>query len=167
MMIIVLLLCVGVVMGFCLDWEIMQYVVELFVEFGVVYEVQVVLVYCMFDLLFQYVEQVVDCGIQVIIVGVGGVVYLLGMFVVKICVFVFGVLVQFKVFNGMDLLLLIVQMFVGILVGMLVIGWVGVVNVVLFVCVVLVLYDFVLVQVLDGYCVCQICNVFDNLDLCV
>lgn len=68
-------------------------------------------------------------GFCVIIVGVGGVVYLLGMIVVYIYLLVFGCLVKLKVLNGFDLLFFIVQMFKGVVVGMLVIGEVGVVNV--------------------------------------
>lgn len=41
----------------------------------------------------DYVSGVKDCGIKVIIVGVGGVAYFLGMIVVFISLFVLGVLV--------------------------------------------------------------------------
>lgn len=161
-----IVLFVGIVMGFCFDWEIMQYVVQKFEVLGVLFEVKVVFVYWMLDVLFSYVEQVGLCGLCVIIVGVGGVVYLLGMIVVKIVVLVLGVLVQFKVFNGMDLLLLIVQMLVGILVVIFVIGNVGVFNVVLFVVVMLVSDQLVIGQVLDVFCVCQIEDVMVYDDLC-
>lgn len=76
--------------------------------FGVEFEVKVVLVYCIFNLLVEFVESVVDEGFSVIIVGVGGVVYLLGMIVVYMYLFVFGCLVKLKVFNGLDLLFFIV-----------------------------------------------------------
>lgn len=36
---------VGIIMGFKLDWLIMKYVVEMFDQFGVVYEIKVVFVY--------------------------------------------------------------------------------------------------------------------------
>lgn len=72
------------------------------------YEVKVVFVYWMFDEMFDYVEKVCECGLCVIIVGVGGVVYLFGMLVVKIMVLVFGVLVVSKYLKGVDLLYLIV-----------------------------------------------------------
>lgn len=49
-----------------------------------------------------------ECGLKIIIVGVGGVVYLLGMIVVKMILFVIGVLIKLKVLNGMDLLFFIV-----------------------------------------------------------
>lgn len=68
-------------MGLKFDWFIMENVVNMFEKFGVVYEIKVVLVYCIFDLFFDYVKIVVECGFKVIIVGVGGVVYLFGMVV--------------------------------------------------------------------------------------
>lgn len=80
----------------------MKEVVDVLEEFGVVYEIKIVLVYCMLDWFWDYGKIVVDCGFQVIIVGVGGVVYLSGMMVFKICVFVVGILVQIKVLFGVD-----------------------------------------------------------------
>lgn len=106
----------------------------------------------MFDKLFSFVESVESYGYQVIIVGVGGVVYLLGMIVVKILVLVFGVLVQSVVLSGVDSFYFIVQMLCGILVGILVIGKVGVVNVGLFVVQIFVQYDVELYQCLSVWC---------------
>lgn len=56
----------------------------------------------MLDKLFIFVENVEKNGYKVIIVGVGGVVYLLGMIVVKMIVFVFGVLVKSFMLSGVD-----------------------------------------------------------------
>lgn len=101
-------LLVGIIMGSIFDWEIMKNVCDIFDEFNVLYEKKVVFVYWMFDFMFEYVEIVRERGIKVIIVGVGGVVYFLGMMVVKIILLVIGVLVQFKVLNGLDLFFFIV-----------------------------------------------------------
>lgn len=96
------LVCVVIVMGFKSDWVIMQFVVEIFEILNVLYYVEVVFVYCIFDKLFSFVESVEENGYQVIIVGVGGAVYLLGMIVVKMLVLVLGVLVQSVVLSGVD-----------------------------------------------------------------
>lgn len=47
-------------------------------------------------------------GINIIIVGVGGVVYLLGMVVLLMMLLVIGVLIEIKSLKGIDFLLLIV-----------------------------------------------------------
>lgn len=99
---------VVIVMGLILDWFIMQQVVKMLKLFGVEFEVKVVFVYRILNLLVEFVEVVVDEGFSVIIVGVGGVVYFLGMIVVYMYLLVFGCLVKFKVFNGLDFLFFIV-----------------------------------------------------------
>lgn len=157
---------VGVIMGFKLDWSIFSYIVDMLDKLGIFYEVKVVFVYCILDLFFQYVEEVEGCGFEVIIVGVGGVVYLLGMCVVKIYLLVFGVLVQLLMLLGVDLLFFIVQMFVGVLVVILVIGKVGVVNVVLFLVSIFGVKYLQYYEVLKQFCVNQIEIVLDNFDLC-
>lgn len=93
---------VVIVMGFKSDWVIMQFVVEIFEILNVSYYVEVVFVYRIFDKLFSFVESVEENGYQVIIAGVGGVAYLLGMIVVKTLVSVLGVLVQSVVLSGVD-----------------------------------------------------------------
>lgn len=143
---------VGIIMGSQFDWLIMCEVVLIFDVFGIVYEIRIVSVYCMFDWLWDYGKIVVLCGLKVIIVGVGGVVYLLGMMVLKMWVLVIGVLVQIKVLLGVDLLYLILQMFKGYFVVIMVIGVVGVVNVGLMVVGIFVVSDFVLVECLDVWC---------------
>lgn len=86
----------------------MKYVCDILDELNIEYEKKVVLVYWMLDYMFEYVEIVKEWGIKVMIVGVGGVVYLFGMIVVKIILFVIGVLVKLSNLNGLDLFLLIV-----------------------------------------------------------
>lgn len=146
-------LVVGVIMGSQLDWFVMEKVCVILDEFGVVYVVKVVFVYCILEWLYEYVIYVKVNGLKVIIVGVGGVVYLFGMMVLMILFLVFGVLVQFCVLSGMDSLFLIVQMLKGILVGILVIGDVGVVNVGLFVVLIIVLENVDVVVKFDVFCV--------------
>ncbi|MGN6227847.1 MAG: 5-(carboxyamino)imidazole ribonucleotide mutase [Dyella sp.] len=155
---------VGVVMGSRSDWETMQHAAELLAELGVAHEVQVVSAHRTPDLLFQYAEQAVDRGIQVIIAGAGGAAHLPGMLAAKTRVPVFGVPVQSKALNGMDSLLSIAQMPAGIPVGTLAIGRAGAVNAALLACAVLALHDPALAQALDGYRARQTRNVLDNPD---
>ncbi|WP_431634101.1 5-(carboxyamino)imidazole ribonucleotide mutase [Dyella sp. KULCS107] len=155
---------VGVVMGSRSDWETMQHAAELLAELGVAHEVQVVSAHRTPDLLFQYAEQAVDRGIQVIVAGAGGAAHLPGMLAAKTRVPVFGVPVQSKALNGMDSLLSIAQMPAGIPVGTLAIGRAGAVNAALLACAVLALHDPALAQALDGYRARQTRNVLDNPD---
>lgn len=95
-------------MGFDSDLFMMSVVVEVFEFFGIGCEVIVILVYRMFECMNEYARSAYTRGLRVIIVGVGGVVYLFGMVVVMIFFFVIGVLVLFKYFDGMDFLFFIV-----------------------------------------------------------
>ncbi|MGN6739351.1 5-(carboxyamino)imidazole ribonucleotide mutase [Dyella sp.] len=155
---------VGVVMGSRSDWETMQHAAELLAELGVAHEVQVVSAHRTPDLLFQYAEQAVDRGIQVIIAGAGGAAHLPGMLAAKTRLPVFGVPVQSKALNGMDSLLSIAQMPAGIPVGTLAIGRAGAVNAALLACAVLALHDPALARALEGYRARQTLNVLDNPD---
>lgn len=99
---------VGIIMGSDFDFLVMKVVVEVFEEFGVDYEIIIVLVYRIFERMFEYVKMVEERGIEVIIVGVGGVVYFLGMMVFIIMFFVIGVFVKIFMLNGFDLFFFIV-----------------------------------------------------------
>jgi 5-(carboxyamino)imidazole ribonucleotide mutase len=151
-------------MGSRSDWETMQHAADLLVELGVAHEVQVVSAHRTPDLLFQYAEQAVQRGIQVIIAGAGGAAHLPGMLAAKTRVPVLGVPVQSKALNGMDSLLSIAQMPAGIPVGTLAIGRAGAVNAALLACAVLALQDPVLAQALDAYRERQTRNVLDHPD---
>jgi 5-(carboxyamino)imidazole ribonucleotide mutase len=155
---------VGVVMGSRSDWETMQHAADLLVELGVAHEVQVVSAHRTPDLMFQYAEQAVERGIQVIVAGAGGAAHLPGMLAAKTRLPVLGVPVQSKALNGMDSLLSIAQMPAGIPVGTLAIGRAGAVNAALFACAVLALHDPVLAQALDAYRERQTRNVLDHPD---
>ena len=108
---------VGVVMGSRSDWETMEHAANVLTELGVAHEVRVVSAHRTPDLLFQYAEEAVGRGIQVIIAGAGGAAHLPGMLAAKTRLPVFGVPVQSKALNGMDSLLSIAQMPAGIPVG--------------------------------------------------
>ena len=142
---------VGVVMGSRSDWDTMQHAVSVLTELGVPHEVQVVSAHRTPDLLFQYAEQAIARGLQVIIAGAGGAAHLPGMLAAKTRLPVLGVPVQSKALNGMDSLLSIAQMPAGIPVGTLAIGRAGAVNAGLLAAAVLALHDPALAAALDDW----------------
>ncbi|MEO6800470.1 MAG: 5-(carboxyamino)imidazole ribonucleotide mutase [Rhodanobacter sp.] len=142
---------VGVVMGSRSDWETMQHAAGILAELGVAHEVRVVSAHRTPDLLFNYAEQALERGIQVIIAGAGGAAHLPGMLAAKTVLPVFGVPVQSKALNGMDSLLSIVQMPAGIPVGTLAIGRAGAVNAGLLATAVLALNDPALSRALEDW----------------
>ena len=141
----------GVVMGSRSDWETMQHAAGILAELGVAHEVRVVSAHRTPDLLFNYAEQALERGIQVIIAGAGGAAHLPGMLAAKTVLPVFGVPVQSKALNGMDSLLSIVQMPAGIPVGTLAIGRAGAVNAGLLATSVLALNDPALSRALEDW----------------
>jgi 5-(carboxyamino)imidazole ribonucleotide mutase len=155
---------VGVVMGSRSDWETMTHAAEVLQELGVPHEVRVVSAHRTPDLLFQYAEQAVPRGIQVIIAGAGGAAHLPGMLAAKTRLPVFGVPVQSKALNGMDSLLSIAQMPAGIPVGTLAIGRAGACNAALLAASVLALHDPAIAKALETYRARQTQTVLDNPD---
>jgi len=155
---------VGVVMGSRSDWETMTHAAETLDALGVPHEVQVVSAHRTPDLLFQYAEQAVSRGIQVIIAGAGGAAHLPGMLAAKTRLPVFGVPVQSKALNGMDSLLSIAQMPAGIPVGTLAIGRAGACNAALLAASVLALHDPAIAKALEAYRAHQTQTVLDNPD---
>ena len=155
---------VGVVMGSRSDWDTMQHAASVLDELGVPHEVQVVSAHRTPDLLFQYAEQALGRGLQVIIAGAGGAAHLPGMLAAKTRLPVFGVPVQSKALNGMDSLLSIAQMPAGIPVGALAIGRAGAVNAGLLAAAVLALHDPVLAAALEDWRSRQTRSVLDQPD---
>ena len=119
---------VGVVMGSKTDWDIMQFAVEILVEFGVPHEARIVSAHRTPDAMFRYAEDAEGRGIEVIIAGAGGSAHLPGMIAAKTLVPVLGVPVPATLLNGIDSILSIVQMPRGIPVGTLAIGKPGAIN---------------------------------------
>ncbi len=155
---------VGVVMGSRSDWDTMQHAVSVLTELGVAHEVQVVSAHRTPDRLFQYAEQAIGRGLQVIIAGAGGAAHLPGMLAAKTRLPVFGVPVQSKALNGMDSLLSIAQMPAGIPVGTLAIGRAGAVNAGLLAAAVLALHDPALAAALEDWRERQTAAVLDQPD---
>src|SRR6187431_647814 len=119
---------VGIIMGSTSDWETMRAAAEALDKLGVPYETKVVSAHRTPDLLFEYASTAVDRGLEVIIAGAGGAAHLPGMTAAKTTLPVLGVPVESKILRGVDSLLSIVQMPVGVPVGTLAIGVAGAAN---------------------------------------
>ena len=119
---------VGVVMGSRSDWDTMSHCVAVLEQLEIGHDVRVVSAHRTPDLLFEYAEQAVLRGLQVIIAGAGGAAHLPGMLAAKTSLPVLGVPVQTKALSGLDSLLSIVQMPAGIPVATLAIGKAGAIN---------------------------------------
>ncbi len=116
---------VGIIMGSTSDWETLQHAAQMLERFSVPFESKVVSAHRTPDLLFEYAGSAVSRGLEVIIAGAGGAAHLPGMTAAKTTLPVLGVPVESKVLRGVDSLLSIVQMPVGVPVATLAIGAAG------------------------------------------
>jgi 5-(carboxyamino)imidazole ribonucleotide mutase len=123
---------VGIIMGSASDWETMRPAAEMLERLGIAHEVRVVSAHRTPDLLFEYAASAQQRGLEVIIAGAGGAAHLPGMTASKTTLPVLGVPVQSKALSGLDSLLSIVQMPVGVAVATLAIGTTGASNAALF-----------------------------------
>lgn len=98
---------VGIIFGSKLDVDVMKGVVDCLKKFGIEYFVYVLFVYRVLEFLEEILEKFEKEDYGVIIVGVGFVVYLLGVIVLKIVLSVIGVFIKVVV-EGLDVLFLIV-----------------------------------------------------------
>ena len=155
---------VGVIMGSKSDWDTMKYAAEVMEKLGIVYEVRVVSAHRTPDLLFDYAENAERRGIQVIIAGAGGAAHLPGMCAAKTVVPVLGVPVESAVLRGVDSLLSIVQMPLGIPVGTLAIGKAGAGNAALMAAAILGVRDPSIRNALKAYRSAQTESVLKNPD---
>jgi 5-(carboxyamino)imidazole ribonucleotide mutase len=112
-------------MGSTSDWETMQHAAQMLQRFEVPFEAKVVSAHRTPDLLFEYADTAAERGLEVIIAGAGGAAHLPGMTAAKTVLPVLGVPVESKILRGVDSLLSIVQMPVGIPVATLAIGTAG------------------------------------------
>jgi 5-(carboxyamino)imidazole ribonucleotide mutase len=119
---------VGIIMGSRSDWETMRHCAETLASLGVPYETRVVSAHRTPDLVFEYAAAAEVRGLRVIVAGAGGAAHLPGMTAAKTALPVLGVPVESKALSGIDSLLSIVQMPVGVPVGTLAIGRAGAVN---------------------------------------
>ncbi len=123
---------VAIIMGSDSDWPVMKNAAQMLADFGVAYEAKVVSAHRTPDLMFQFAENAVNEGYQVIIAGAGGAAHLPGMVAAKTTLPVLGVPVPSRHLQGQDSLLSIVQMPKGIPVATFAIGEAGAANAGLF-----------------------------------
>ena len=113
---------VTIIMGSISDRDTMGKAAEVLDELGISYEMKVLSAHRSPDLLFEYVAQVEEKGFKVIIAGAGGAAHLPGVIASRTLLPVIGVPIETKVLGGLDSLLSIVQMPVGVPVATMGIG---------------------------------------------
>ena len=142
---------VSIVMGSSNDWEIMQLAARALQDFDIAFDARVISAHRSPDLLFDYIKQMADDGVQFFIAGAGGAAHLAGVIAGKTTLPVLGVPIPSKYLKGMDSLLSIVQMPKGIHVATFAIGEAGAANAGLFAVAMLALNDPVIAQKLADY----------------
>jgi len=142
---------VSIVMGSANDWEIMQQAARQLQDFGVAFDARVISAHRSPDLLFDYIKQMHEAGVQCFIAGAGGAAHLAGVIAGKTTLPVLGVPIPSKYLKGMDSLLSTVQMPKGIPVATFAIGEAGAANAGLFAISMLALNDAQLAQRLSDY----------------
>jgi 5-(carboxyamino)imidazole ribonucleotide mutase len=116
---------VGIIMGSSSDWETMRLSADQLTALGVPFECRVISAHRTPDLLFEYATGAAGRGLEVLIAGAGGAAHLPGMTASKTLLPVIGVPIRSKALNGLDSLLSIVQMPVGVPVATVAIGEAG------------------------------------------
>jgi 5-(carboxyamino)imidazole ribonucleotide mutase len=119
---------VGVIMGSKSDWETMQRTVEILSELKIPHEVRIVSAHRTPSWMTEYATTAEKRGIKLIIAAAGGAAHLPGMTASNTLVPVLGVPIQSEALRGLDSLLSIVQMPMGVPVGTLAIGRAGAAN---------------------------------------
>lgn len=113
---------VGIIMGSDSDLPTMQQAADTLAEFEIPFEVRVVSAHRTPDDMARYAKSAVRRGLKVIIAGAGGAAHLPGMTASHTILPVIGVPIQSKALKGIDSLLSIAQMPVGIPVATVAIG---------------------------------------------
>lgn len=116
---------VGICMGSDSDWPTMAAAVTVLEQFGVSHEASVVSAHRMPRQMMDYAATAVDRGMAVLIAGAGGAAHLPGMLASLTTLPVIGVPIPIGPLNGMDALLSIVQMPLGVPVATVAIGNAG------------------------------------------
>ena len=142
---------VAIIMGSDSDWPVMKHAAQILADLDVSYEAKVVSAHRTPDLMFQFAENALKNGYQVIIAGAGGAAHLPGMVAAKTTLPVLGVPVPSKYLQGQDSLLSIVQMPKGVPVATFAIGDAGAVNAGLFAASILANQDAVLAEKLVSF----------------
>lgn len=115
-------------MGSQSDWDAMRYAAELLIDLGVFHETRIISAHRTPHRLYDYAGSAYERGLKVIIAAAGGAAHLPGMMAALTSLPVFGVPIESEALRGLDSLLSIVQMPVGVPVGTLAIGRTGAIN---------------------------------------
>jgi 5-(carboxyamino)imidazole ribonucleotide mutase len=113
---------VGIVMGSDSDWPTMKAAGEALDEFGVPFEADVVSAHRMPEEMVAYGRDAAGRGLRVVVAGAGGAAHLPGMLAALTPLPVVGVPVALRHLDGLDSLLSIVQMPVGVPVATVAVG---------------------------------------------
>lgn len=105
---------VGVIMGSDSDLPVMKEAVEVLELFEIPYEISIISAHRTPEKAIEYAKEAEERGIEVIIAGAGGAAHLPGVVAGYTTLPVIGVPIKTKVLEGIDSLLSIVQMPVGI-----------------------------------------------------
>ena len=119
---------VGVIMGSKSDWEYMSAAAEVMEELKVPHEVRILSAHRTPEQTLEYSASASARGLKVIIAGAGGAAHLAGVVAAKTILPVIGVPMPTTSLNGMDSLLSIVQMPMGVPVATMAIGKPGAAN---------------------------------------
>jgi 5-(carboxyamino)imidazole ribonucleotide mutase len=142
---------VGIIMGSKSDWDTLQHAAAVLDQLGVPHEAEVVSAHRTPDKLFRYAETAAERGLRVLIAGAGGAAHLPGMLAAKTKLPVIGVPIPTQHLGGLDSLLSIVQMPVGIPVATFAIGTAGAGNAGLYAVAILALQDPDLAERLEEF----------------
>ncbi len=142
---------VSIIMGSSNDWDVMSQAAQQLKDFGIAYDARVISAHRSPDLLFDYIKEVSEQGVQCFIAGAGGAAHLAGVIAGKTTLPVLGVPIPSRYLKGLDSLLSIVQMPKGIPVATFAIGEAGAANAGLFAIAMLALNDALLAQRLSDY----------------
>ena len=105
---------VAILMGSASDAEAVAPAKEIFLEFGIPYEIKVLSAHRTPDQTLAYVRSAKDRGINVLLAAAGGAAHLPGIAAAVTTLPVIGIPIKSKSLNGIDSLLSIVQMPSGI-----------------------------------------------------
>ena len=120
---------VGIIMGSQSDWPTMRRTADALEELDVAYETRIVSAHRTPERLYTYAQEAAGRGLKVIIAGAGGAAHLPGMTASLTTLPVLGVpVLSSQSLMGVDSLMSIVQMPLGVPVGTLAVGAAGAFN---------------------------------------
>ncbi len=123
---------VAVIMGSQSDWDTMRHADETLTQFGVEHECRVISAHRSPSLAAEFGSTAESRGLEVVIAAAGGAAHLAGVLAAHTTLPVLGVPMKSDALNGLDSLLVTVQMPGGIPVATLAIGKAGAINAALF-----------------------------------